>query len=108
VPPGDARLCIRGLGSVAKRVLASSRVPVLLFRPIEQEPGVGAGGSAGRSMERLKLILVPVDGSAGLPVAVGSASRLARAAWAAVVLLQVIVPLPVWIYDPTLGLIQAR
>jgi nucleotide-binding universal stress UspA family protein len=80
------------IGSVAERVVAHSQVPVLLFRP------------TGQRMERLKLILVPIDGSPGSLVALGTASALARAARAAVVLLQVVVPLPLWIYDPSLGL----
>jgi len=65
---------------------------VLLLRPGEYR------------MRRLKLILVPVDGSPDSLIAVGSASRLARAAQAAIVLLRVVEPLPLWIYDPTLGL----
>jgi len=77
---------------LARQVLAHSRVPVMLVRGQDHQ------------MERLRLILVPVDGSTGSLVALGAASRLARAARAAVVLLRVVVPLPLWIYDPTLGL----
>jgi nucleotide-binding universal stress UspA family protein len=77
---------------LARQVLAHSRVPVMLVRGQDHQ------------MERLRLILVPVDGSTGSLVALGTASRLARAARAAVVLLRVVVPLPLWIYDPTLGL----
>jgi nucleotide-binding universal stress UspA family protein len=80
------------IGSVTERVLARSRVPVVVFRPTEHR------------MERLKLILVPVDGSPGSLVALGTASRLTRAAQAAAVLVRVVVPLPLWIYDPSLGL----
>jgi nucleotide-binding universal stress UspA family protein len=80
------------IGGVARRVLTRSQRPVLLVRP---------GGS---SLERLRLILVPVDGSPDSLVALGHASLLARAAPAALVLLRVVVPLPLWIYDPTLGL----
>lgn len=79
-------------GRLARQVLAHSRVPVMLVRGQDHQ------------MERLRLILVPVDGSTGSLVALGTASRLARAARAAVVLLRVVVPLPLWIYDPTLGL----
>jgi nucleotide-binding universal stress UspA family protein len=79
-------------GSVAGGVLTHSRIPVLLVRPGEAQ------------MERLKLTLVPVDGSPDSLVALGHASRLARAVPTALVLLRVVVPLPLWIYDPSLGL----
>jgi nucleotide-binding universal stress UspA family protein len=59
-PSGLERLV---MGSVAERVLAGSRVPVMLVGPTD------------RRMKR-----------------------------AAVVLLRVVVPLPLWIYDPSLGL----
>jgi nucleotide-binding universal stress UspA family protein len=108
---GQARLT---LGGVAERVLTHARVPVVFVRANEHRPGngeepaggVGRGVAVGENprMERLKLILVPVDGSDGSLVALGAAAQLARAARAAVVLLQVTVPLPLWIYDPTLGL----
>jgi nucleotide-binding universal stress UspA family protein len=88
-PSGLERLV---MGSVAERVLAGSRVPVMLVGPTD------------RRMKRLKLILVALDGSPGSLVALGTASRLARATRAAVVLLRVVVPLPLWIYDPSLGL----
>jgi nucleotide-binding universal stress UspA family protein len=80
------------IGSVSQRVLSRSKVPVLLIRPTEYR------------MQRLKLILVPFDGSPGAMLALGTASRLARAAPAAIVLLRVVLPLPLWIYDPNLGL----
>jgi nucleotide-binding universal stress UspA family protein len=47
---------------------------------------------------------VPVDGSADSLLGVGMASNLARSAGAAIGLLRVVVPLPLWIFDPTLGL----
>ena len=90
-PNGRARLAP---GSVAERVVAHSRVPVMLIGRTAQD----------QQLERLKIILVPVDGSAGSLVALGTAARLARAARAAVLVLRVVVPLPLWIYDPTLGL----
>ena len=80
------------MGSVAERVLSTSPVPIVLIRP-------GAP-----RMQRLKLIVVPVDGSPESLVGVGSAAQLARAAHAAIVLLRVVEPLPLWLYDPTLGL----
>jgi len=90
-PNGRVRLAP---GSVAERVVAHSRVPVMLIGRTAQD----------QQLERLKIILVPVDGSAGSLVALGTAARLARAARAAVLVLRVVVPLPLWIYDPTLGL----
>jgi nucleotide-binding universal stress UspA family protein len=80
------------IGSVSERVVQRSKLPVLLLRPTKYRA------------ERLKLILVPVDGSTGSLVALGTASHLARAANAALVLLRVVLPLPLWIYDPALGL----
>jgi nucleotide-binding universal stress UspA family protein len=80
------------IGSVAERVLARSPVPVLLMRPSEYRT------------QQIRLMLVPVDGTAGSLLAVGTAANLARSAGAAVVLLRVVVPLPLWIFDPTLGL----
>ena len=90
-PNGRLRLAP---GSVGERVVAHSRVPVMLIGRTAQD----------QQLERLKIILVPVDGSAGSLVALGTAARLARAARAAVLVLRVVVPLPLWIYDPTLGL----
>jgi nucleotide-binding universal stress UspA family protein len=80
------------IGSVTERVLTRAPMPLVAIRPTEFR------------MQHPRLILVPVDGSPGSLVALGTASRLALAAHAAVVLLRVVVPLPLWIYDPTLGL----
>jgi nucleotide-binding universal stress UspA family protein len=74
------------------RVLTHVRVPVLTVRAIEFR------------LERLQLLLVPFDGSTGAHVALGHAASLARAAGAALVLLRVVRPLPLWIFDPNLGL----
>jgi nucleotide-binding universal stress UspA family protein len=88
-PTGLERLVA---GSVAENVLRHSRLPVLLVRPGEQR------------MQHVKLILVPVDGSPESLLGLSTAARLAQTAHAVVVLLRVVVPLPLWIYDPTLGL----
>jgi nucleotide-binding universal stress UspA family protein len=88
-PGGLERLVV---GSVAESVLRHSHIPVVLVHPND------------RQMQHVKLILVPVDGSAESLVGLSTASRLARTARAAIVLLRVVVPLPLWIYDPSLGL----
>jgi nucleotide-binding universal stress UspA family protein len=69
------------LGSVAERTLEHSPVPVLVQRP------------GGRRVTEIGTLLVPVDGSPGGALALGSAVALAHATHARVVLLQVVVPL---------------
>jgi nucleotide-binding universal stress UspA family protein len=64
------------LGSVADRVMHASRTAVVLLRPGE------------RSTERLRTILVPVDGTPGGAVALAMAVPVARACDARIVLLQ--------------------
>jgi nucleotide-binding universal stress UspA family protein len=80
------------MGSVADRVLRASRVPVLL-----PHPGV-------HQIRRLKTMVVPVDGSPGAAFALTAAAPLARATEAKLALVRASVPMPLWIYDPTLGL----
>jgi nucleotide-binding universal stress UspA family protein len=70
------------LGSVAKRVVAESPVPVLLLRP------------GGHRVTHLTTVLIPVDGSPGSALALGTAAPLAQATGARIVLLQVILFLP--------------
>jgi nucleotide-binding universal stress UspA family protein len=81
-----------GPSRVAAGVLSRTDIPVLLFRPTDHR------------FARLNQILAPLDGSVGSLAGLAIAARLARAARAAVVLLQVVEPLPLWLYDPTLGL----
>jgi nucleotide-binding universal stress UspA family protein len=80
------------MGSVAEGVLRASPVPVLLLHP-------GARRVAG-----FKTIVVPVDGSPGAAFALTAATPLARTTGARMVLVRASVPLPLWIYDPTLGI----
>ena len=80
------------VGRTSERIVADSRVPVVLTRP----------GTP--PMARLERMLVAVDGSPGGLVALGAAARLARAVHASIRVLRVVSPLPLWIYDPTLGL----
>jgi nucleotide-binding universal stress UspA family protein len=55
-------------------------------------------------MPRVKLFLVPFKRSPTSLAALVTAARMAHTHTGAVVLLQVVPPLPLWIYDPTLGL----
>src|SRR5258708_29700182 len=55
-------------------------------------------------MQRLKLFLVPFKRSPTSLAALVTAARMAHTEKGAVVVLHVVVPVPLWIYDPTLGL----
>ena len=69
------------LGSVADQVLARCPVPVVLMRPGK------------RRITGIHSLLVPVDGSPGGTLALGSAVALARATGASITLAQVFVPI---------------
>jgi nucleotide-binding universal stress UspA family protein len=69
------------LGSVADKVLARCPVPVVLMRPGE------------RRITGIHTLLVPVDGSPGGALALGSAVALARATGACITLVHVSVPI---------------
>ena len=71
-----------GLGSIAQRVVAESPVPVLLQRP------------GGHRVTHLTTLLVPVDGSPGSALALGTAVPLAQATGARIMLLQIILFVP--------------
>lgn len=71
------------LGSVAERTLQHSPVPVLLRRP------------GGKHVMAIRTLLVPVDGSPGGALALGTAVALARSTRARIVLVQVVVPLAI-------------
>jgi nucleotide-binding universal stress UspA family protein len=75
------------LGSVTQQVVARSLTPVVLVR------------AGGRRVSQLRTILVPLDGSPGGLVALSSAIPLADASHAAVRLLQVVVPVPAYLYS---------
>jgi nucleotide-binding universal stress UspA family protein len=74
------------LGSVTQGVLAASQAPVLLLRP------------GGRHISHIHTLLVPIDGSPGGAVALGTALELARATGASLQLLEVAVPTPLYGY----------
>ncbi len=80
------------LGSVSGQVLAETPVPLLLMRP------------GGHRVSAVRKLLVPVDGTPGGSLALGVAVGLAHAAAASITLLRVAVPLPLWVYEPTLGI----
>ena len=75
------------LGSVTERVLSGSTIPLLVVRPGE------------RRLSQLQRLLVPVDGSPGGALAVGTAMELAQSSGAAIHLLDVLVPVPTLTYD---------
>jgi len=74
------------LGSVTERVLAESGVPVLLLRP------------GGRRVRHIRTLLVPIDGSPGGEVALGTGVGLAQATGASIKLVRVVVPMPLEAY----------
>jgi nucleotide-binding universal stress UspA family protein len=78
------------LGSVTQRVVAESGVPVVLLRP------------GGRRVTHLHKLLVPIDGSPGGAVALGTAVGLVKAAGAAMHLLEVAVQVPTYVYAGTI------
>jgi nucleotide-binding universal stress UspA family protein len=88
---GRAGLGRAVLGSVAAGVLAQSPAPVVLLRP------------GGRKTTGVRALLVPVDGSPGGAVALGAALALARATGAALHVLEVVVPVPLYAGYPTDG-----
>jgi nucleotide-binding universal stress UspA family protein len=79
------------MGSVAESIVAQSTLPVLLVRP------------GGRRTTRLRKMLVAVDGTPRGALALGHARALARATGAHIVLLQVAVPIPMWMYSARFG-----
>jgi nucleotide-binding universal stress UspA family protein len=74
------------LGSVAQKIVSQSPLPVLLVTPASSATAPGA----------ITAILVPVDGSPGGALALGTAGGLARQAGASLKLLQVVQPIPTY------------
>jgi nucleotide-binding universal stress UspA family protein len=74
------------LGSVTESVLTHTNVPMVLVRP------------GGRQVSRVSTLLVPVDGSTGSEPGIQAAVHLARTAQAEIRLLQVVVPIPIYVY----------
>jgi nucleotide-binding universal stress UspA family protein len=86
-----AKRSILALTSVARCVLTASPAPVLLLRP-------GA-----RRTQRLKTIVVPVDGTPGGSLALAAARAFASAVDGRIVVLQVVVPVPAEAIDALPG-----
>lgn len=85
------------LGSVADGVIRRSTLPVLLVRPKER------GGARSAAWAPMKQIVVSVDGSNLATQVLPSATKLARAYGASIVLLQVVQPVPMLTVHPYLG-----
>jgi nucleotide-binding universal stress UspA family protein len=83
---GRAGLTRAVLGSVAERVLELSPVPLLLVR------------RGDRYVSHVKSVLVPVDGSPGGALALGAAVGVAEASGAYLRLVEVVVPIPTYVY----------
>jgi nucleotide-binding universal stress UspA family protein len=79
------------MSSVSESVMTDSPAPVLLVRP------------GGKRTTAVRTLLVPVDGTAGGALALGNAIALAQASGARIVLLEVAVPIPQWLYSADLG-----
>ncbi len=80
-------------GSVSERVVADSSRPVLLVK------------SDGKRLDHIATLLVPVDGTAGAVLGLSTAIGLARATGARLILLEVVTPMPMWMYgsEATVG-----
>jgi nucleotide-binding universal stress UspA family protein len=87
------------LGSASERVLAESQVPVMLLR------------AGDRRLEHVRMLAVPVDGSPGGAVALGTAVALAQATGAGIKVIDIAQQIPpsvlgadgldgYWYYDP--------
>jgi nucleotide-binding universal stress UspA family protein len=86
-------------GSVAEKVLAQSRVPVLLVRP------TGEAATLERELAQASL-LVPLDGSAFAETALPHATALARTLGSTILLLRAVEP-PIALYTyPEVALVQ--
>ena len=79
------------MGSVAESVMTDSHVPVLLVRP------------GGKRTTSLRTLLVPVDGTPGGALALVNAIDIARASGARIVLLEIAVPIPLWMFTAQAG-----
>jgi nucleotide-binding universal stress UspA family protein len=75
----------------ARDILSRSRVPVVLVQ------------SDVPATSKLERLLVPVDGSVGAALALGTAAELAQRSNAKLVLLSVAMPIPTWIFDNRSG-----
>ncbi len=89
---GRSGLGRSAFGSVADQVVRRSSIPFLLLHP-NRHP-----------VDKLRTLLVPMDGTPGAALALATAVPLAQASQAKLVVVRATVPLPLWRYDQTLGL----
>ena len=82
-------------GSVSERVVADSGRLVLLLKPDDKR------------LNHIATLLVPVDGTAGGVLGLGTAVGLAQATGARLVLLDVVPPMPTWMYGSEVGFVGA-
>jgi len=74
------------LGSVTQQVVARGRVPVMVLRPGD------------RTITQIRKLLVPIDGSPGGTLALGTAVQLSKSTGASLQLLEVAQPASNWLY----------
>jgi nucleotide-binding universal stress UspA family protein len=72
------------MGSVATRVVEKANLPVVLMRPGE------------RRVTQIRKLLVPLDGTPGGSVALSAAVEIARTGNASILLLEVVMPMPMY------------
>ena len=82
-------------GSVSERVVADSGRLVLLLKPDDKR------------LNHIATLLVPVDGTAGGVLGLGTAVGLAQATGARLVLLDAVPPMPTWMYGSEVGFVGA-
>ena len=75
------------LGSVARKVLESTRTPVMLLRP------------GGHRLTQIHRLLVPVDGTPGGAIAIGQTDNQAQATNTENILYEAVEPIPAYAYD---------
>ena len=74
-------------GSTSERVIVDSGLPVLVLKP------------DGEHLDRIATLLVPVDGTVGGVLGLASAVGLARATGAHLIVVDVVPPMPMWMYS---------
>jgi len=84
------------LGSVADGVVRSASTPVLLLRAVDDRKALGHG----RAMPLFHRILVPLDGSTTSSSVLAAAAAMAQCSNASLVLLRVVAPVPIYVFDP--------
>lgn len=83
---GRSGLGRAALGSVTDGLVSASQVPIAVVRP------------GGRRVTQIRTLLVPLDGTPGGSLALGTAVGLAKATAASLLLVEVTIPIPTWAY----------